>query len=220
LLVVSGGNIANDGPGAYQQWGTLSGGGPAFAVYAQATITTGQVYHVVAQLNGGASTNADSLGNPIGDMLLYTNGVLADLSDDESGQPAGLLYGHSGTTIRVGQGGTNFRFDGYSFSPNDTFDGVIGDIVYYNSLLSPERIAQHYAAALTPPLAPPEQVVVNPPVFGKYSVAHGSLGINWSGTAELQRATNVTGPYITLTNATSPYSEPTTNKQVFFRLVQ
>jgi hypothetical protein len=160
------------------------------------------------------------LGNPLGDILLYTNGVLADLSDDESGQPAGLLYGHSGTTIRVGQGATDFRHDGYSFAASDTFDGVIGDIVYYNSLLSPERIAAHYQAALTPPLAPPQQVVIVPPVFGNYSVANGSLGIDWSGTAQLQRATNLSGPFTTVTNATSPYYEPTTNEQVFFRLVQ
>ena len=219
LLVVSGGNIANDGPGAYQQWGTLAGGGPAFAVYAEALVTTDQVYQVVGELNGAADTNAATLGNPLGDIQLYVNGVLADLSDDENNEPAGLLYAHDGTTVRVGQGGTNFRFDGYSFSPSDTFDGVIGDIVYYNTLLSSNRIAAHYQAALTPPLVPPQPAVVTPPVFGSYSVAGGSFGIAWSGTAQLQRATNASGPFITVTNATSPYHEPATNKQVFFRLV-
>jgi hypothetical protein len=59
-----------------------------------------------------------------------------------------------------------------------------------------------------------------PPVFGKYSVTGGNLGITWSGSAQLQRATNVSGPYTTVSGATSPYYEPTTNKQVFFRLVQ
>jgi hypothetical protein len=158
----------------------------------------------------------------LGDILLYTNGVLADLSDDESGQPAGLLYGHSGTTIRIGQGATDFRHDGYSFTPSDTFDGVIGDIVYYNSLLSPARIAAHYQAALTPPLIIPSAVVnTNPPVFGSFSVAGGGLNITWTnGSAQLQRATNITGPFTTVTNAASPYHEPTTNAQAFFRLVQ
>jgi len=216
-LVINSGNIANDGPGAYQQWGTLSGGAP-YAVYAKVDITTGQVYHVVAQLNGAADTNAASLGNPLGDLLLYTNGVLADVSDDENGFPAGLLYGHSGTTVRIGQGASNWRHDGFSFTQSDTFDGVIGDVVLYNSVLSPERIAQHYAAALTPPLAPPVPPV--PPVFGSYSLVNGNLGIHWGGAAQLQRATNVSGPFTTVPNATSPYYEPTTNEQVFFRLVQ
>ena len=219
-LTVNGGNIANDGPGAFQQWGTLSGGGPAFAVYAKTLITTGQVYHVVAQLNGIADTNAATLGDPLGDILLYTNGVLADLSDDENGQPAGLLYGHSGTTVRVGQGATNFRHDGYSFSAADTFDGVIDDVTIYNSLLSPQRIAAHYQAALTPPLVPPSVTPPPPPVFGGYSVAGGHIGITWSGSAQLQRATNVSGPFTAVSGAASPYYEPTTNQQVYFRLAQ
>jgi len=218
-LYINGGNIANDGPGAYQQWGTLSGGGPAFALYASATITTGVVYHVVAEFDGIVDTNAATLGNPLGDITLYTNGVFADSSVDESGQPAGYLYGHDGTTIRVGQGATDFRHDGFSFSPNDTFDGVIGDIVYYESLLSPERIAAHYSAALTPPLptvvAPPA-----PPVFGNVFSTSGNLSITWTGTAQLQRATNLAGPFITIPEAGSPYEEPATNAQVFFRLVQ
>jgi hypothetical protein len=221
-LVVNGGNIANDGPGAYQQWGTLAGGGASYAVYAQAVITTGQVYHVVAQLNGAADTNVATLGNPLGDILLYTNGVLADLSDDESGQLAGLLYGHAGTTIRIGQGASDFRHDGYSFTASDTFDGVIGDIVYYNTLLSSNRIAAHYQAALTPPLIIPAAVVnTNPPVFGNFSISGSSLNIIWTNSsARLQRSTNVAGPFTTITNATSPYHEPPTNVRAFFRLVQ
>jgi len=222
-LYVNGGNIANDGPGAFQQWGTLSGGGPAFAVYARALITTGQVYHVVAQLNGIADTNTATLGDPLGDILLYTNGALADVSENENSNPAGLLYGHSGTTIRVGQGGTNFRHDGYSFSSQDTFDGVIDDITVYNSLLSSNRIAAHFQAALTPPLVVVPSVVANtnPPVFGSFSVLGGGLNVTWTNTsAQLQRSTNVNGPFITITNAVSPYHEPATNARVFFRLFQ
>ena len=89
-----------------------------------------------------------------------------------------------------------------------------------NTPLSPERIAAHYQAALTPPLAPAQTVSSAPPAFGNSTYADGLVGIGWSGSAQLQRATNISGPFTTTTNATSPYSEPTTNAQVFFRLVQ
>jgi hypothetical protein len=218
-LYINGGNIANDGPGAYQQWGTLSGG-PTAAVFARALITTNQVYHVVVQLNGIINTNADSYGSPQGDILLYTNGVLADLSDDELGNPAGYLYGHDGTTIRIGQGAGNWRHDGFSFAPEDTFDGVIDNVAVYNTLLSPDRITAHYNAALTPPLTAPAKAITTPPVFGGFKVTSGQLSISWTGSAQLQRSTNVAGPYTTVSGATSPYTEPTTNARVFFRLAQ
>jgi len=70
---------------------------------------------------------------------------------------------------------------------------------------------------LTPPLPPPLPLV--PPLLGNYSLTSGSLGITWTGTGQLQRATNATGPFITIPGATSPYSESATNKQVFFRLI-
>ena len=210
-LYLNSGNIANDGPGAYQQWGTLLGGAD-YAVKVSAIVTTGVVYHVVAELEGRADA-AD--GHPIGSLHLYTNSVWVGDSD----LPAGILYSHAGTNIRAGQGATNFRHDGWQFG-TETFDGVLDDIIIYNALLSPERIAQHYQSALTPPLAPIIVVPPVPPTFGNYTLTGGNLGITWTGTAQLQRATNVSGPFTTVIGAVSPYSEPATNKQVFFRLVQ
>ena len=207
-LYFNAGNIANDGPGAYQQWGTLAGGA-AYAVKVSATVTTGVVYHVVAELEGRADPTD---GHPIGSLHFFTNGVWVGDSD----LPAGILYSHAGTNIRVGQGTTNFRHDGYQFG-TETYDGIVDDIVIYNTLLSPDRITQHYQAALTPPLPPPLPLV--PPLLGNYSLTSGSLGITWTGTGQLQRATNATGPFITIPGATSPYSESATNKQVFFRLI-
>ena len=208
-LYVNAGNIANDGPGAYQQWGTLAGGAP-YAVFVPATVTTNVIYHVVAQLAGEAEP---VLGDPEGELYLYTNGVYIGESD----LPAGLLYAHAGTFIQMGQGTSNFRHDGFSFETADTFDGVLDDFTIYNSLLSPDRISQHYAAAQTPPLV---ARAVPPPVFAGYSLKSGAFGITWSGGAQLLRSTNVAGPYVPVPGATSPYYEPATNQQVFFRLSQ
>jgi hypothetical protein len=59
-----------------------------------------------------------------------------------------------------------------------------------------------------------------PPVIGSYSVTGGNFSITWSGTAQLQEATNANGPFITIPGATSPFFEPTTNARAFFRLIQ
>jgi hypothetical protein len=119
----------------------------------------------------------------------------------------------------VGVGSVGFRADGVAFANTNFLNGVVQEYSIYNSLLSPARIATHYQIGSTPP-------VVNtistgtPPVIGSYSVTGGNFGITWSGTAQLQEATNANGPFITITGATSPYFVPTTNAQAFFRLIQ
>jgi hypothetical protein len=44
--------------------------------------------------------------------------------------------------------------------------------------------------------------------------------LTWTNAAfNLQSATNITGPYITIPGATSPHTNSITNRQVFFRLI-
>jgi hypothetical protein len=52
------------------------------------------------------------------------------------------------------------------------------------------------------------------------SVTKTSLVLNWEGSFTLQSATNVTGPYLDLAPATSPFTnQPATNeRRRFFRL--
>jgi hypothetical protein len=206
LLAINGANlITKDGPGGL--WGATNFGSE-FAIYVTTPVTTGQVYHVVAELQG--ATNYYN-----GQLLLYTNGVFAG-----SDIGAGYIYAHTGGALRVGVGSGAYRHDGVAFSSNDYFDGYYDDLTIYSTALSPARIAAHYQAGLTPPLVARSVPVITPPVFGSYSFTGGNFVITWNGTAQLQRATNVTGPYITIVGATSPYYEPTTNSQVFFRLAQ
>ena len=206
LLAINAGNlISKDGPGGL--WGATNLGA-RFAVYTTTTVVTGQVYHVVAQLQG-ATDYTD------GYLLLYTNGVLAS-----SVSGAGYLYGHTGGALRVGVGSGAYRHDGVPFSASDYFNGIYDDLTIYNTVLSPARIAQHYQFGETPPLVPRVVPVTTPPVIGSYAVVGGNFAVSWSGTAQLQRATNLTGPFIPLPGATSPYFEPTTNQQVYFRLAQ
>lgn len=220
LLAFDAGNlIAKDGAGS--PWGATNGA-PGWATWTSTFVTTGQVYHVVAELQGSNVLGA-------GLLLLYTNGVLvgtdADgrtdpvygpLSGTGNGNGPGLLYGHTGGALRVGLGSGAFRHDALPFSTNDFFNGQYDDLTIYNTVLSSNRIATHYQVGETPPL--PRVVPV--PVFGGWTDVGGSFGLTWSGSAQLWRATNVSGPYLPVNGATSPYYEPATNRQAFFRLEQ
>ena len=226
LLILNAGNlVGTDGGGVGTPWGATNSA-PYWAVWVGTSVTTGQVYHVVAQLQG-----SNVLGS--GQLLLYTNSVLVGTNGsnliDASGNPLsgsgpsggpGLLYGHTGGALRVGVGSGAWRHDGVVFSGSDYYNGWFDDLVIYNTVLSPQRIATHYQVGLTPPLVPRVVPPPAPPVIGKFSVSSGGFNLSWTGTAQLQRATNVAGPFTTVTGATSPYYEPTTNQQVFFRLVQ
>jgi hypothetical protein len=206
-LIFTGGNlVTTDGGGAGTPWGATNGT-PQNAVYVSTTVTTGQVYHVVAELQGNAVPAN-------GQLVLYTNGVVAG-----SVSGAGYLYTHTGAAPRVGVGSAGFRADGVAFANTNFLNGVVQDYSLYNSLLSPARIATHYQIGSTPPLVTTTSTGT-PPVIGSYSVTGGNFSITWSGTAQLQEATNANGPFITISGATSPYFEPTTNARAFFRLIQ
>jgi hypothetical protein len=105
-----------------------------------------------------------------------------------------------------------------SFTNSDYFNGEIDELSLYNAALSPARVAAHYQIGVTPPLLGAPIVLVQPAVFSGYAVSGGSFSLSWTGTAQLERATNVGGPYSIISGATSPYSESTTNKQAFFQL--
>jgi hypothetical protein len=81
------------------------------------------------------------------------------------------------------------------------FSGAVDEVAFYNYALSASQITGHFANST--PLA-----------FAK----HGSnLVLSWSlGT--LQSATVVNGPYSSVNNATSPYTNAIGASPAFFRL--
>ena len=61
-------------------------------------------------------------------------------------------------------------------------------------------------------------IAVSPPeTLGVANLGNGQLQLNWD-YGLLQCATNVIGPYDTMSNITSPYLVPTTNAQMFYRI--
>jgi FG-GAP repeat len=57
-----------------------------------------------------------------------------------------------------------------------------------------------------------------PPVSLLYGVSGNSLNLSWSGAATLEAAQLVTGLWLPVTNAVSPYQTGPTNQQRYFRL--
>ena len=61
----------------------------------------------------------------------------------------------------------------------------------------------------------------NPPTPVKMNISKASsnLSIDWTGPGVLQQATKVSGPWVSVTDATSPFRVPTTNSASFFRII-
>jgi hypothetical protein len=62
-------------------------------------------------------------------------------------------------------------------------------------------------------------VGVTAPVLNMTTLAGGQMQLSWSSGGTLASATNVLGPYTTITGV-SPYTAPITNTQMFYRIVQ
>lgn len=95
--------------------------------------------------------------------------------------------------------------DGTASGNNRNFQGAIQDAAIYGYALSSSRISAHYQAGISVSSGLAISLTGSAPV------------ITWqSGT--LESSTNVAGPYVTVTNATSPYTPPAGLTQQFFRV--
>jgi hypothetical protein len=83
------------------------------------------------------------------------------------------------------------------------FAGAIAQAAFFTNALSAGHVQQLYNTAITPTVAMARGMGSN-------------VMITYSGT--LLSSTNVAGPYLPVTNATSPYTILTTNAQQFFRV--
>jgi hypothetical protein len=207
-LVFRAHNTTSEGPGT--PWGgtTLD-----TSKHVITSIQAGKVYHVVGVLDGSANSFT-------GQLKLYVNGALVGAVGG-----IGQIYKHPNTTPSFGQGsfrkhdGQAQNVDPTSVNFNDRFDGVLDEFSLVNKALSPARIAQLYAFAQVAPAGassipedPASSAITGARVEG------GNLIITWDGSAKLQRADTVKGPFTTLPAATSPHPEPLIGSEKYFRL--
>jgi hypothetical protein len=134
---------------------------------------------------------------------LYINGVLA-----AAPLPlAGLNFVANGSginpdgTAAITPGLGNTVLGQRTDAAFNTFQGAIDDTAIYNYALSPQQIQNHYLN------------------MTRISIASSgsSVVLSWP-TGSLLSSTNVTGPYVPVVGATSPYTSSATGKQKFFRV--
>jgi len=159
---------------------------------------TGQWYHVVGVWDGAN-----------GAARLYIDGAqsaaITNIATGLGLQAAPNGVGVSGANL-VSIGARTSASNSISFSLQ--FQGVIDEVALYNYALSPSQVQADYQIGSL--LLPPTLTIAN--------VGGGQVQLSWDAGI-LQNATNVAGPYNSLTNAASPYTIPASNGQQFFRVL-
>jgi len=170
-----------------------SGGGGVndYFAYDPAVITTGVWLHLAAVYDTASST-----------FTLYTNGAPAQVVQLDYAPPANMTPSHLGAWM-------SFHGNLYRF-----LDGQLDEVAIYATALTPQRIAAHYQAALTP--APSLTITHLPQV--------PALRIEWAATGfvlqENSNATNPSGWTDMPAGNASPVVLPWAAGQKFFRLRQ
>jgi hypothetical protein len=90
------------------------------------------------------------------------------------------------------------------------FHGDVDEVAIYNYALDASQVLAHYNASAG----------VTPGLLSITYLQNGQVQLSWSFSGTLQGATNVNGPYLPITNATSPYTILVTNAHQFFRVKQ
>ncbi|HAB16305.1 MAG TPA: PA14 domain-containing protein [Verrucomicrobiota bacterium] len=204
-LVFRAHNTTSEGPGT--PWGgtTLD-----TSKHVITTVQPGKVYHVVGVFDG-------SISSFTGQLKLYINGELVGTVGG-----IGQIYKHPNTPPAFGQGsfrthlGQSQSLDPTSENFNARFEGVIDEFSLINRALNPARIAQLYSFAQIPPAG--ASVIAIPPGDLRIRLEGSGLIISWDGTASLQRAPSLDGPFVTLPGAISPYAQPLSEGQAYFRV--
>jgi len=137
-----------------------------------------------------------------------TNAVLYIINADDGVQSAVHTYNHPPATFNATEYIGTYPLEGPL--GNHNFNGNIDEVAIFNSTLSSNQVYSLYQSALG-------QVV--PPAV-TITAGGGGSQVRWSGGVLLQ-ATNLLGPWITNSAATSPYIvSPASNPQQFFRAQQ
>ena len=123
-------------------------------------------------------------------------------------------YGSSGYNVHIGGGGI---FD----TMGNWFNGHIDEVAIFNKALPAARVAEHFIAGksggvlVTNGTVAPQQLK-----FTSIILASGQAVIQWTGTATLEQANTLTGPWTPAPNQTNPQVAPVATGSRFYRLHQ
>jgi hypothetical protein len=141
-------------------------------------------------------------------FTLYVNGVAKASGTDSGfvqngnvpvGGQASYNYNYNTTPgLPVGSGATVFAWrNPVDFQP---FSGLMDDIAVYNKVLTPQQIQNHFLNT----------------TYLSITSSGSNIVITWP-TGTLQSSTNVIGPYVNVSGATSPYTSSVVGTQQFYR---
>jgi hypothetical protein len=130
--------------------------------------------------------------------LMNTNGITS----------ATHTYNH---VVQAFDAQTTIGNDPYDSTGSRGFYGAIADVGILNSALSQAQVTALYNAALNVPPPLPIQIAE--------TGGHTQITWSWPGAASLLQATNLAGPWVTNSGATSPYYVTPVQPQQFYRLL-
>lgn len=120
----------------------------------------------------------------------------------------GILAG-STSQVLTGPAGPTQLGSSSSLATTEGWVGALDEVAFYSDPIPPESIQAHYEALAGP-------LTGTGPAINLIS-DDGSLSILFEG-GQLQQSSSVNGPWEDVTDATSPYSLPTTETQQFYRI--
>ncbi|MGD0262837.1 MAG: LamG-like jellyroll fold domain-containing protein [Verrucomicrobiota bacterium] len=171
-----------------------------------------QVHSNILLYVDGSLIGPNVIVNGVVPSLVYAQ----DLGYTTTTGTNGVIYGQTGihkptnvswnaNSVSIGARNSGSGTAGYTLN----FIGAVDEVALYNYALTPLQVSNHYAVAINSPLSMSVQLT------------NGHPSLAWPGTyatATLQSATNLTGPWGTVTNAASPYSVTNPATQQFYRI--
>jgi hypothetical protein len=138
-------------------------------------------------------------------LIVYQDGV-------QNNSRSGITLLTGGSYISVGSGTS-----GGPYAGANPFNGYIASARVETGVLTPAQIKQNFVAGPAPGLPGVVSIAQLAPL--NFSSTNGTLTLSWLA-GNLQQATNVTGPWTTETNATSPVivTPATAGAMNFYRL--
>ena len=160
----------------------------------------------------GATWNHIALVRTGTDLRLWVNGSAAGFAALNSGYNLAVSPLEWTRELYLGD------YGGWPYTPLDVSNSAFDDMAIFHRALSASELAQIWNSGTGKPIGSLIGPTSSIPLA--YTLSDGKLVMRWADASfQLSAATNVAGPYVPISGATSPYTNAPTAPREFFRLV-